>query len=76
MRDGDWKLIEFYDPPAVELYHLGVDLGEEQDLAERHPVRVAAMRGQLAHWLADVGATLHTPNPAFRGEHAGEASGR
>jgi arylsulfatase A len=76
VRDGDWKLIEFYDPPAVELYHLGVDLGEEQDLAERHPARVAAMRGQLAHWLADVGATLHTPNPAFRGEHAGEASGR
>ena len=87
VRTGDYKLIEFYDPPATELYNLGRDLGETDDLASRQPGRVEEMREHLTAWLAEIGATLHTPNPAFRDpgdrdpghrerEAAGSSSGR
>jgi arylsulfatase A-like enzyme len=66
MRDGDWKLIEFYDAEDTpELYHLADDLGETNNLAARHPARVRAMRAALVDWRASVGAQLNTTNPNF-----------
>ena len=40
------------EPAAVELYHLADDLGEQTNLAEREPERVAALRARLAELLA------------------------
>ena len=40
LRFGDWKYVKItvgFDEPVVELYNLAEDLGEEQDLASRHP---------------------------------------
>jgi len=64
--DGPWKMIEFYDPPAVELYHLSDDLSETRDLATEHPDRVAGMRADLQAWLEETKAIRHTPNPKAR----------
>ena len=65
MRDQDWMLVEFYDSEAVELYDLGIDIGERQNLAAQHPDRVATMRAALADWRKQVSAQSNRPNPEF-----------
>lgn len=66
MRDGDWKLVEFYDDPAApELYNLATDLSEKTNLAAQHPDRVRTMRASLAAWRTAIGAQSNTPNPNF-----------
>ncbi len=65
IRDGDWKLIEWFEDGAVELYNIPQDLGEKNNLAARHPEKAAALREQLAAWRASVGAVMPTPNSDF-----------
>jgi hypothetical protein len=56
IRDGDWKLIEWFDDGRLELFNLGADPGETTNLATREPERVAAFSGRLHEWQRDVGA--------------------
>ncbi len=76
IRDGDWKLIEFFgdwfDPDGryvpgarLELYHLREDLGETRNLAAAEPQRAADLRQRLRAWLAASGAEIPGPNPDF-----------
>lgn len=62
IRDGDWKLIKFYDPPKLELYNLADDLGERNDLAKSQPGRAGALESKLSEHLKTVGARLPRPN--------------
>ena len=50
IRQGDYKLIEFYQDDHVELYDLKNDLGERHDLARTSQNRsaVAAKAGDVA----------------------------
>ena len=64
IRDGDWKLIKFYDPPNVELFNLAEDLGERSDLAKSHPEKAAALESKLNNHLQTVGARLPRAAPA------------
>ncbi|MBX3439138.1 MAG: sulfatase-like hydrolase/transferase, partial [Planctomycetaceae bacterium] len=66
VREGDLKLIEWYDPPGVELYNVARDISETSDLAAQQPEQVERLQGKLADWLTDVRATRHTANPNFR----------
>ena len=65
IRQGRWKLIEFYDEGRVELYDLENDLGEQENLAERDPARAQAMQRDLAAWRESVGAEMPTANPDY-----------
>ena len=65
IRDGDWKFIEFYDPPAIELYNLVQDLGEQTNLAPQMPEKAEQLRQKLQHWIENSGALLHTWNPNY-----------
>jgi arylsulfatase A-like enzyme len=65
VREGNWKLLEFYDDGKAELYNLEQDIGEQHDLADREPKRVAAMRASLAAWRKQIGAQENTPNTNF-----------
>jgi arylsulfatase A len=59
LRQGDWKLVH-YDVAKKgnpELYHLGRDLAETENLAEKEPERVAAMLKIMKQ--------RHTPSPIF-----------
>ena len=60
---GGYKLIEFYDPPSVELYHLDNDIGEERDLAARMPRKTEELRALLNTWIDENVPIRHTPNP-------------
>jgi arylsulfatase A-like enzyme len=65
VRQGDWKLIEFYHDQHVELYNLRDDIGEANDLAAVQPGRAAAMREQLHQWRSGLDARMPTPNPKY-----------
>ena len=61
IRDGDWKLIEFYHYGNVELYNLKDDPGEAKDLATRFPGRTNELRQRLRDWQEKMGAKMPTP---------------
>ena len=61
VRDGDWKLIEFYETGVVELYNLAADPGELTDLSALSPDKTAALRAKLAAWQAESGAAMPVP---------------
>lgn len=65
VRQGDFKLIEYYDSGRRELFNIAQDLGESQNLIEREPQRAAQLADQLAAWRKNVGAEMPTPNPDF-----------
>lgn len=72
IRRGDWKLIEFFETGALELYDLAADAAETTNLAAREPARSAELRAALAAWRTRVGARLPTPNPAHDPARANE----
>lgn len=59
VRQGPWKLIDFYgDLQADELYNLEQDPGEQVNLASQYPDRVELMRDQLKTHLQAVDAQM------------------
>lgn len=62
MRDGDWKLIEFFEDGAIELYNLRDDLGERTNVAASQKNIADRMRAELTAWQRAAGAYL--PQPA------------
>ena len=65
IRDGDWKLIEFYHYKNFELYNLADDPGERQNLAKAKPAESKRLRTKLAVWQKRMGAKMPTPNPDY-----------
>ena len=65
IMQGDWKLIHYLETGNDELYHLGKDLGEQNDLAKKNPQKAKEMRAQLDQWLKQTNATYPIPDPQF-----------
>ena len=65
VRQGDWKLIEFYEDGRLELFNLKDDPGERKNLAAREPKRVAELHALLKRWRAEVRAVMPSPNPSY-----------
>jgi arylsulfatase A-like enzyme len=65
MRSGDWKLIHYFEDGHNELYNIGLDVGEQNDMAAAEPNRTASMLAELKRWQQSVGAIDPTPNPSF-----------
>jgi arylsulfatase A-like enzyme len=57
---GDFKLLEFFETGAVELYNLRDDVGETRNLAAQSPEKVRQLRAQLATWRQQIGAAMPT----------------
>ena len=60
IRLGDWKLIEFFEDDAVELYNLKSDIGEQNDVAQKRPEIRDNLLKRLNEWRTDVGARFPT----------------
>ena len=56
IRQGNFKLIHYYDKDEVELYDLSKDLSEKNNLASEMPDRAASLREQLQRWRKRVDA--------------------
>lgn len=65
IRQGNFKLIEFFNDMHVELYDIAGDISEEHDLAASEPARVEQMRSRLHRWREEIGAQMPTPNPQY-----------
>ena len=60
IRQGDYKLIRWYDDHSVELYNLAEDLSEQKDLAKQRPELAARLNKKLGEWLDQNGAQFPT----------------
>ncbi|MFP6739476.1 MAG: sulfatase [Planctomycetota bacterium] len=58
VRDGKYKLIEWYDDNSFELYDLAADIGEKKDLSKKMPQKAAELLGKLRAWRKSSGAWM------------------
>lgn len=65
VREGKWKLIDWREDGALELFDLEADPGERHDLANLDPDHAARLKHKLEKWRQGVGAKAPTPNPKF-----------
>jgi hypothetical protein len=65
MRQGDWKLLEFFEEGTLELYNLRDDLSEAKNVAGKFPDRAKAMHAALKSWRKEVQAQMPQRNPAY-----------
>ena len=65
IRQGDFKLIAFYEDGKAELYNLNQDKGEKVNLAADMPGKTKELKKKLAWWLRSVNAQMMTPNPGY-----------
>lgn len=63
VREGDWKLVEWFEDDSVELFDLGADPGEMTDLAAARPEVADRLRALLHGWRLGIDAAMPTPNP-------------
>jgi arylsulfatase A len=56
IRQGNFKLIEFYARPRLKLYDLKADPSETKDLSTAMPGKVKAMKEMLDIWKKEVKA--------------------
>ena len=60
IRLGDWKFIQYYEDGHEELFHLGNDLGEQNNLARERPEVRHRLRERLNRYLKQVDAQFPT----------------
>ena len=65
IRDGDWKLIKWYEG-RISLFNLKTDLSEKTDLAATNPQKRRELEQKLTAHLKSVGAKIPVPNPNFK----------
>jgi len=66
VRQGDFKLIEFFENGKIELYNLKDDLGEKNNLAEIMPEKAEELHRILIEWRKSVNAPVPTEkNPDY-----------
>jgi arylsulfatase A-like enzyme len=66
IRDGDWKLIKFYDQEKVELYNLKKDPSEKKDWAKENSAKAKELENKLIAWQKKIKAKLPKPNPDYK----------
>ena len=66
IREGDWKLIQSFDPEGLELYHLGRDLSESTNLVTAEPEKAEELLRKLQAWRSDVDAEMMEPNMDYK----------
>jgi arylsulfatase A-like enzyme len=61
IRDGDWKLIEFYHYDKVELYNVKNDIEEKVELSGKHPEMKQKLLAKLHAWQKQMKAHMPVP---------------
>ena len=66
IRKGNWKLHEYFEDGALELYNLSTDLGETRNVASSFPKITQALYNELKEWRATQNADVPTnTNPDY-----------
>jgi arylsulfatase A-like enzyme len=75
VRDGDWKLIQWYEDGALELFNIRDDISETKNLAAENPQKTQELLAELAAWRSEVQAVMPTPNPDYQPSEKAPKSG-
>lgn len=65
IRQGDWKLIHYYEDGRDELYNLRIDETESEPLNVQYLEKVEFLSKKLSVWLTEVGARYPEPDPQY-----------
>lgn len=65
IREGDWKLIEFFEDGHLELYNLALDPGEQYNFASSFADKATELQGKLQSWREGLSASLPHANPQY-----------
>ncbi len=65
IREGEWKLIHYYEDEREELYNLKSDFEEKRDVAFINPELVKKMSKKLFAMLDEMGARYPTKDPEY-----------
>ena len=65
VREGDWKLIEWYENGRKELYNLNQDISETVDLSKTYPNKVRTLSNKLTQWRSMTEAKMPFVNSRF-----------
>lgn len=68
IREGDWKLIHYYEDGRVELYNLANDLEETKDVASENEQLAKKMSLKLFAMLDEMGARFPERDPSWTAE--------
>jgi arylsulfatase A-like enzyme len=63
VRDGDWKLIHYFEDDFDELFCVAADPGETRDRSADEPTLTQRLRDTLFEWLGQVDARIPSVNP-------------
>lgn len=66
VRDGNWKLIEFYESGRRELFDVAKDRSESKNVAAANPEVVERLGKQLAAWRERLQVQSNRPNPQYK----------
>ncbi|TKG92930.1 aryl-sulfate sulfohydrolase [Puteibacter caeruleilacunae] len=70
IREGDWKLIQYFENNDIELYNLKDDIGEKSNLRNSYPRKVKKLLRKLNAWREDVKAPVPNElNPDYAGNN-------
>lgn len=58
VRQGDYKLINFYNGNRFELYNIKNDISEKEDLATKNPKKLEELKTLLEAWRKNVNAEI------------------
>ena len=58
LREGDWKLIQYFERNEFELFNLTDDLGESRNLVSSHPEKFQELKTKLAAWQRETNAII------------------
>jgi arylsulfatase A-like enzyme len=63
IREGDWKLIEFFEDMHIELYNIKEDVSESFELSEKYKDKTDDLREKLNVWRKSIDAKIPKKNP-------------
>jgi arylsulfatase A-like enzyme len=68
IREGDWKLIHYYEDGHEELYNLSKDRPETNDVSKENPKLVQKLHDGLFSYLKSVNAKYPVKDPQYNAE--------
>ena len=66
VRQGAYKLIEWYEDGKLALYDVEKDKSETNDLSAQMPQKRDELKAALDQWRTEVNAKMPTPNPNYQ----------
>ena len=65
-RYGKWKLHHYFEDDEMELYDLGIDIGEKENLVDVYPKKAEELYQLLKDWIKETNAPIPTRlNPEY-----------